>query len=83
MRNTHATELLFDLSQPGRRAARFPNSDVPDQPLEEMIPDAFRRDDHDGRLPELTESDVIRHFLNLSTLNMSVDTPSIRWAAVR
>ena len=74
MRNTHATELLFDLSQPGRRAARFPTSDVPDQPLEEMIPDAFRRDNHDGGLPELTESDVIRHFLNLSTLNMSVDT---------
>ena len=74
MRNTHATELLFDLSQPGRRAARFPNSDVPDQPLEEMIPDAFRRDNQDGGLPELTESDVIRHFLNLSTLNMSVDT---------
>ncbi|GIS58197.1 MAG: putative glycine dehydrogenase (decarboxylating) subunit 2 [Planctomycetaceae bacterium] len=39
-----------------------------------MIPDAFRRANHDHSLPELTESDVIRHFLNLSTLNMSVDT---------
>ena len=74
MRNTHATELLFDLSQPGRRAARFPSSDVPDQPLGDMIPDAFRRANRDHSLPELTESDVIRHFLNLSTLNMSVDT---------
>lgn len=74
MRNTHATELLFDLSQSGRRAARFPTSDVPDRPLGEMIPDAFRRANHDHSLPELTESDVIRHFLNLSTLNMSVDT---------
>ena len=74
MRNTHATELLFDLSQPGRRAARFPTSDVPDRPLGEMIPDGFRRANHDHSLPELTESDVIRHFLNLSTLNMSVDT---------
>ncbi len=74
MRNTLATELLFDLSQPGRRAARFPHSDVPEQPLDEMIPASFRRDNQDGRLPELTEPDVIRHFLNLSTLNMSVDT---------
>ena len=74
MRNTHATELLFDLSQSGRRAARFPTSDVPDRPLGEMIPDGFRRANHDHSLPELTESDVIRHFLNLSTLNMSVDT---------
>ena len=39
-----------------------------------MTPDAFRRANHDHSLPELTESDVIRHFLNLSTLNMSVDT---------
>ncbi|GIT31605.1 MAG: hypothetical protein Ct9H300mP1_36510 [Planctomycetaceae bacterium] len=46
----------------------------PDRPLGEMIPDAFRRANHDHSLPELTESDVIRHFLNLSTLNMSVDT---------
>ena len=58
MRNTHATELLFDLSQPGRRAARFPDSDVPDQPLEEMIPDAFRRDEdgyfyHGGRADDV------------------------------
>ncbi len=74
MRNTHATELLFDLSQPGRRAAQFPTSDVPARPLGDMIPDAFRRASHDHSLPELTESDVIRHFLNLSTLNMSVDT---------
>ena len=74
MRNTHATELLFDLSQPGRRAARYPTSDVPERPLGDMIPDAFRRANRDHSLPELTESDVIRHFLNLSTLNMSVDT---------
>ena len=59
MRNTHATELLFDLSQPGRRAARFPTSDVPDQPLGDMIPDAFRRANRDHSLPELTESDVV------------------------
>ncbi|MED5401594.1 MAG: aminomethyl-transferring glycine dehydrogenase subunit GcvPB [Planctomycetota bacterium] len=74
MRNTLATELLFDLSQSGRRAACYPESDVPQQSIDELIP-AHHRDHSDGpALPELTEPDVIRHFLNLSTLNMSVDT---------
>ena len=74
MRNTLATELLLDLSQSGRRAACYPESDVPQQSIDELIP-AHHRDDSDGpALPELTEPDVIRHFLNLSTLNMSVDT---------
>ena len=47
MRNTRATQLLFELSRPGRRATR---------------------------LPELTEPELVRHFTNLSTRNMSVDT---------
>ena len=76
MRNTLATELLFDLSQSGRRAARFPEPDVPERPLDDLIPAAHRQTGNDAApgLPELTEPDVIRHFLNLSTLNMSVDT---------
>ena len=74
MRNTLATEPLFDLSQPGRRAARYPDSDVPERPLDELIPAAHRLQGDGPQLPEVTEPDVIRHFLNLSTLNMSVDT---------
>jgi len=73
MRNTQATQLLFELSQPGRRAAVFPASDVPDRPLEDLIP----RDQQattPPELPEVTEPEVIRHFVNLSTKNMSVDT---------
>ncbi len=73
MRNTQATQLLFELSQPGRRAAIFPASDVPDRPLDELIPPAYRSTAPPD-LPELTEPDVIRHFVNLSTKNMSVDT---------
>jgi glycine dehydrogenase subunit 2 len=73
MRNTQATQLLFELSQPGRRGAIFPPSDVPDRPLDELIPPAQRAAAPPG-LPELTEPEVIRHFVNLSTKNMSVDT---------
>jgi len=73
MRNTRATQTLFELSKPGRRAALMPASDVPPRPLEELLPaDALAAEPPD--LPELAEPDVIRHFTNLSTLNMSVDT---------
>jgi glycine dehydrogenase subunit 2 len=73
MRNTVSTQLLFELSQPGRRAHRLPAIDVPCQPLGDLLPDEQRRSQPPA-LPELAEGDVVRHFANLSTLNMSVDT---------
>ena len=73
MRNTLATKLLSELSQPGRRAAVFPTTDVPSQPLEALLPRECLAS-APPRLPELSEPDVIRHFVNLSTWNMSVDT---------
>ena len=73
MRNTQATRLLFELSEPGRRAAIFPECDVPAQPLTELIP-SEQQTTSLPELPELTEPEVIRHFVNLSTKNMSVDT---------
>lgn len=73
MRNTLATRSLFELSQPGHRAAVFPPSDVPDRPLEELLP-ARHCAAAPPPLPELAEPTVVRHFVNLSTLNMSVDT---------
>jgi glycine dehydrogenase subunit 2 len=73
MRNTLATKLLFELSQPGRRGANYPQSDVPGRSLDELIPAAHRAASAPP-LPELTEPEVIRHFVNLSTKNMSVDT---------
>ncbi len=73
MRNTQATQLLFELSSPGRRAAVFPASDVPERPLDELLP-RDQRAAEPPPLPELTEPEVVRHFVNLSTKNMSVDT---------
>jgi glycine dehydrogenase subunit 2 len=73
MRNRQATQLLFELSHAGRRAAVYPKSDVPTRSLTELLPSS-QLADAAPQLPELTEPDVIRHFTNLSTLNMSVDT---------
>jgi glycine dehydrogenase subunit 2 len=73
MRNVDATRPLSDLSIPGRRAAIFPKSDVPDRKLDDLIPARFRSRTLPP-LPEVTEADVVRHFVNLSTKNMCVDT---------
>jgi glycine dehydrogenase subunit 2 len=73
MRNTLATRLLTELSMPGRRGAVFPKADVPSPPVEELIPAEFRAKQPPA-LSEVCEPDVVRHFVNLSTLNMSVDT---------
>ena len=73
MRNTHAARLLTEMSRPGYRAARFPKSDVPDHAPADVLP-ASALADGPPDLPELTEPDVVRHFVNLSQLNMSVDS---------
>jgi glycine dehydrogenase subunit 2 len=73
MRNPLATQLLFELSRPGRRAVRFPAADTPDVPLTDFVPREALAE-APPPLPELAEPDVVRHFTNLSTLNMSVDT---------
>jgi len=73
MRNLKTNSLLFELSKPGRRAARLPACDVPSPSMKELLPaDAIA--DQPPPLPEVAEPEVVRHFTNLSTLNMSVDT---------
>ena len=73
MRNTLPTKLLFEMSKPGRRGVTFPKADVPMKPLDELLPAKYRAETLPP-LPELGEPDVVRHYTNLSTMNMSVDT---------
>ncbi len=73
MRNRQATDLMFELSQPGRGGANLPQCDVPTGSKQELLP-ANALAEQPPALPELAEPDVVRHFTNLSTLNMSVDT---------
>jgi len=60
--------LLYELSSPGRRALRLPEVDVP----KVALPEGLIREDLP--LPELSEIDVVRHFVRLSQLNYGVDT---------
>src|SRR4051794_32562394 len=74
MNNTQSTELLFELSRPGRRCHRLPAADVPsDTPLSQLLP-AEHLADRPPPLPEVGEIDLIRHYTNLSARNMSIDT---------
>src|SRR5262249_26460510 len=67
-----STALLFEISHPGRRCHRLPECDVPPSSAE-LLP-ASARADAPPPLPEVAEIDLIRHFVNLSTKNMSIDT---------
>jgi glycine dehydrogenase subunit 2 len=73
MRNLKTNSLIFELSKPGRRAARLPACDVPAPSAQEILPKSAIADAPPA-LPEVAEPEVVRHFTNLSTLNMSVDT---------
>ncbi|TWT75016.1 aminomethyl-transferring glycine dehydrogenase subunit GcvPB [Allorhodopirellula solitaria] len=73
MRNQQSAQLLFELSRPGRRAHRLGEPGVPTTDALSGFDDRFLASDPPP-LPELAEGDVVRHFVGLSTLNMSVDT---------
>jgi glycine dehydrogenase subunit 2 len=73
MDKNQSTALLFELSRPGRRSHRLPECDVPVGEAAELLPEEALADEPPP-LPEVGEIDLVRHFVNLSTRNMSVDT---------
>ena len=64
--------LIFERSTPGRRGYRLPELDVPETPIEELIPQEYLRSEAPG-LPEVSEPEVVRHYTQLSRLNHGVD----------
>src|SRR5208282_5104325 len=73
MEKSQSTELLFEMSKPGRRCHMLPPCDVPTGPVESLLP-ASALAEEPPPLPEVGEIDLLRHFVNLSTKNMSIDT---------
>jgi glycine dehydrogenase subunit 2 len=62
-------KLIYEKSQPGRRASAIPRYD--DLPAPE-VPEDLRRSDP-PRLPEVPEFTLVRHFTELSTRNFGID----------
>jgi len=66
-------QLIFERSQPGRVGYRLPKLDVDETNLDQLVPREFQRDDDLEGMPEVSEVDVIRHFVRMSTWNYSID----------
>ena len=64
---------IFERSKPGRRAATLPPLDVPERPLDELIPSRLRRE-RPARLPEISEPEIVRHYNRISRRNFDLDT---------
>src|SRR5437899_10511889 len=73
MQRGQSSELLFELSHSGRRTHRLPACDVLAPEVEELLPVAALASEP-PTLPEVGEIDLIRHLVNLSARNMSIDT---------
>src|SRR4051794_11756480 len=73
MDKSQSTELLFELSKPGRRTHRLPACDVRVGRAEPLLPKESLAS-APPPLPEVGEIDLVRHYVNLSARNMSIDT---------
>ena len=64
---------IFEQGAPGRRAFVPPPLDVPERPLDELIPARLRRREP-ARLPEISEPELVRHYVRLSRRNFDLDS---------
>jgi glycine dehydrogenase subunit 2 len=64
---------IYELSKRGRRAFVAPELDVPERPLDDLLPAQMRRSGP-PRLPEVSEPEIVRHFNRLSKRNFDLDT---------
>jgi glycine dehydrogenase subunit 2 len=60
--------LIFEISSPGRKAVFLPELDVP----QAKLPEELLREELP--LPEVSEVDLMRHYVHLSQMNHAVDT---------
>ncbi|HOW87560.1 MAG TPA: aminomethyl-transferring glycine dehydrogenase subunit GcvPB [Candidatus Omnitrophota bacterium] len=65
--------LSFEKSKSGRRAVTLPSARFSGESPTKAVSSGLLRQTSIG-FPELSESDIVRHFINLSRKNFSVDT---------
>jgi glycine cleavage system P protein (glycine dehydrogenase) subunit 2 len=63
---------IFERSSPGRRAFTAPATDVPEVPVEELLPASQIRE-RPAELPEISEPELVRHYVTLSSKNFHLD----------
>ncbi|MDP9346140.1 MAG: aminomethyl-transferring glycine dehydrogenase subunit GcvPB [Actinomycetota bacterium] len=68
-----AATTIFEKGAKGRRAFIAPVLDVPEADAEQLLPKALRRMEP-PRLPEVSEPELVRHYVNLSKRNFDLDS---------
>ena len=64
---------IFEKGAPGRRAFVAPELDVPEVDPQLLVPQRLRRAEP-PRLPEASEPEIVRHYVNLSKRNFDLDS---------
>ncbi len=64
---------IFERGRPGRRAFVAPALDVPERDPLELLPARLRRA-QPARLPEVSEPELVRHYVRLSRRNFDLDS---------
>ncbi|MGA9364742.1 MAG: aminomethyl-transferring glycine dehydrogenase subunit GcvPB [Bacteroidota bacterium] len=64
--------LIFEISKAGRKGFTLPKCDVPEKKVEEFIPPKYLRKEP-AKLPEVSENEVVRHFVRMSSMNFHID----------
>jgi glycine dehydrogenase subunit 2 len=64
---------IFEKGAPGRRAFVCPEIDVPAVDAEQLLPARHRRAEP-PRLPELSEPEIVRHYVRISKRNFDLDS---------
>lgn len=64
---------IFEKGAPGRRAFACPESGVPERDPLELLPQSLRRA-QPARLPEVSEPELVRHYVRLSRRNFDLDS---------
>lgn len=64
--------LIFERSSPGKSAYQLPELDVKDTPLQEILDPKYLRDEVSG-FPEVSEVELIQHYVRMSTWNYHID----------
>jgi glycine dehydrogenase subunit 2 len=67
------TRTIFEKGAPGRRAFVAPALDVPTVDPERLLPASLRRG-APAKLPEISEPEIVRHYVNLSKRNFDLDS---------
>ncbi|HDS09968.1 MAG TPA: aminomethyl-transferring glycine dehydrogenase subunit GcvPB, partial [Firmicutes bacterium] len=66
--------LIFDYKSVGRPSIKFPDNSFSFKNPDELIDKSLISEDNCDNFPELSESEVVRHFVRLSSRNFHIDS---------